>query len=97
MLQKRCSFSYICELNWDDLEIKNESATIDDVTFHEIRYCGNCRKNVYKVDTVVQYNKIIERNLCIAVDQLESVEEEIRQTMRRYGRPTLGLPSKPVK
>lgn len=97
MMSKRCSFSYICELNWGDLEKINESATIDDVYFDEVRYCKNCTKNVYKVDTLSQYNTIINKNLCVAIHHLENLEDELSEIGKTYGKPTLGLPGNPIK
>lgn len=53
---KNC-FEFICPLKWENLE-KTDSSNI--------RFCGSCEKQVFKATDLDTFQKLSDKNKCVA-------------------------------
>ncbi len=62
-----CLFEFKCDKQWeqlDDIELKD--LPVGDC-LGEIRFCTDCKKNVYKVSTVRELDEARSKNYCVAI------------------------------
>jgi hypothetical protein len=64
-----CLFEFKCDKQWeqlDDIELKD--LPVGDC-LGEIRFCTDCKKNVYKIKTVSELNEARTKNYCVAITE----------------------------
>jgi len=87
---RNCIFGFECKADWDAMRIMSDS---------NVRYCGECKKEVYQVSTKEELFDAIQLNRCVAIfDAINmpgSPEKMISYDYpNRLPRPTLGVPAK---
>ena len=62
---RNCVLQYRCPNNWDDL-----TETVD----QDIRFCGECQKEVHFCDDDDELIQNIHLNRCIAINRVTTIE-----------------------
>ena len=55
---KNCDFEYQCPKSWEDLFETNVDS---------VRYCDQCKKNVYLSQSVIEVHQHAEKHECVAI------------------------------
>jgi Zn finger protein HypA/HybF involved in hydrogenase expression len=61
---RNCSFKFRCEKTWNELEKGKDP---------KIRYCKNCKEDVYYVRTDKELRSAIEHDFCVAIEINEKI------------------------
>ncbi len=59
---KNCYFSYKCPLEWDNLNFTDDT---------DIKYCEECKKNVYRVYSEEEFHEMADNQRCVYIKSTE--------------------------
>ena len=70
---RNCSWGYSCKANWDELTTTGSES---------IRFCGDCQKEVYRVESKVSLAEAVLLNRCVCFpSSLISIEKPVTRLM----------------
>jgi len=56
---RNCIYGFKCDQSWDEMTLTKKE---------NVRFCGNCEKEVFFVEKKGQLLKAIQLNRCVAID-----------------------------
>ena len=76
---RNCEFKFKCIQNWDLLGIKEG--------IKDVKYCSECQKDVHLVKDAWELVIAIEKNYCVAISRITSIEAK---NVKNIGKMSLG-------
>ena len=78
-----CLFEFKCERHWEELEDIELKDLPQDNCFGEIRFCSECKKNVYKVKSKRELDQARQSDYCVAIPEILAVILEIPKSNKK--------------
>lgn len=94
MIKIKChpEFEFKCKKDWEVLDVQIQTIAPTELLETESRYCADCGKSVYKIQSIEQLDFAMRYQYCVAIYFPTNRHEGMRfDGLPDDSKPTLGL------
>jgi hypothetical protein len=94
MIKIKChpEFEFKCKKDWEDLDYNIQTIGPTELCGIESRYCDDCEKSVYKIQSIAQIDFAMKNQYCVAIYFPKNRHEGMQlDGLPGESKPTLGL------